>query len=193
MECYFKKGFDVLREEIIKNGIERHLLKINNDLVYLRGLSCEIDGYVYFFCESIHPATLRKIKMADNGIFIGTNYIFDKGRVSRNQYIIKIENKDEYKTSKPLVLHVKSEWKGKTREEYIKHSGYYSCGLTLGLTFNGDGMTGFLPDTYIPMLRGETYRTETRGGRWNTLLGYSEYNIIEGEDWVKDFIIEKAK
>lgn len=195
MECYFKKGFDSLKEEILKNGSNKHLICFNGKAAHIDGTSFKIDSFEYIFCKYIHPYLITLMKNDKDGIFFEEKYLFEKSRIGRSkyEYIIKIENKEKYRTATPLMLHVKSEWKGVVTEEYVKHTGYYNCGGILGLTFHSSGSIGFIPENYVPMLKGEAYRNEHYGGRGNKkLLGYTDYNI-SGDNWVKDLLINEGE
>lgn len=197
MECNFKKGFDNLKKEIIDNNSEiKHLINLNDELVFVKGIFKTIDSFDYLFCARIHPAIKRLLKEIPDGIFFQEKYIFEDDRPvgqSKYEYIIKIEDKEKYHFSEPLVLKIKEEYKGKTRNEEIPHSGYYGSSAWTGLSFNKglNSMTGFLSDEYIPMLKGETIRREYRGGRWNKLYGFTEYTIVGGDEKIKKFIIQK--
>jgi hypothetical protein len=194
MECRFKKGFDVLKEEIINNNSEiRHLIQLDDRLVFVSGLFKTIDSFDYLFCKRIHPAIKNLLKDMP-GIFFQESYNFESERErwqSEYEYIIKIEDSEKYHFSKPLILDIKEEYKGTNRDKQVLHSGYYGSSKWLGLSFNSSGMIGFISDEYIPMLKGETIRREYRGGRWDKLYGFTEYRIIGGDEKIKEFIIQK--
>ena len=197
MECTFKKGFDNLTKEIIDNNSEiKHLINLNDELVFVKGIFKTIDSFDYLFCERIHPAIERLLKEIPDGIFFAEKYNFKEERKNGSpeyEYIIKIEDKEKYYFSEPLFLDVKEEYKGEIRDRQIMHSGYYGSSAWTGLSFD-EGLTamaGFLSDTYIPMLKGEKIRREYRGGRWDKLYGFIEYTIIGGDEKTKEFIIQK--
>ena len=193
MEYTFKKGFDNLKKEIINNNSEiRHLIKLDDKLVFVIGIFKTIDSFDYLFCKRIHPAIKNLLKDMP-GIFFQENYIFENERErgqSKYEYIIKIEDAEKHHLSKPLILDIKEEYKGIKRDKQVLHSGYYGSSEWTGLSFNSSGMIGFLSDDYIPMLKGETIRREYRGGRWDKLYGFIEYRIIGGDKKIISFIID---
>ena len=193
-----KERFNTIKSEILENDNTniKHLIKLNDLLVYVSGIYKNIDGYDYLYTTEIHPAIKKRLQEIPDGIFFGVNYNFGEERkkgAPKYEYIIKIEDKEKYYFSEPLFLDVKEEYKGEIRDRQIMHSGYYGSSAWTGLSFD-EGLTamaGFLSDTYIPMLKGEKIRREYRGGRWDKLYGFIEYTIIGGDEKTKEFIIQK--
>lgn len=193
MECWFKIGFDNLKEQIISDNTEiKHIINLNNELVFIKGIWKNIDSFDYLFCERIHPAIKTRLKDVD-GIYFHEKFIYPQKGLLSYEYIIKIENSEKYHLSCPLILNINEEIKRVKRDVKVNHSGYYGSSEWTGLSFDGcnTGMIGFLPDDYIPMLKGERIRREYRSGRWDKLYGFTEYSISGGDQKTKNFIIEK--
>lgn len=193
-----RERFNTLKSEILENNNTniKHLIKLDDILVFVKGIYKSIDGYDYLYTTRLHPAIKKRLEEISDGIFFGEKYNFEEERKNgspKYEYIIKIEDKEKYYFSEPLFLDVKEEYKGKRRDEQIMHSGYYGSSAWTGLSFNKglNAMNGFLSNEYIPMLKGETIRREYRGGRWDKLYGFTEYTIIGGDEKTKDFIIQK--
>ena len=104
MEYTFKKGFDNLKKEIINNNSEiRHLIKLDDKLVFVIGIFKTIDSFDYLFCKRIHPAIKNLLKDMP-GIFFQENYIFENERErgqSKYEYIIKIEDAEKHHIYEP--------------------------------------------------------------------------------------------
>ena len=192
MQCTFKKGFEILKQEIIDdpNKQIKHLIKFDDKLVFIKGEYSNIDGRDHLYCKYLHPCNKKKL-CENEGIYFQEKWSFEvKQRDLKYEYIIRIDDSERYKLSEPIVLLKEEEFDGVKKNQTIYHNGFYGNCKNVGLSFAGSGLIGFLPDTYVPMLKGESNYTEYRKGRWDKVYGYTKYNIV-CEEWIKEFIIEK--